>query len=203
MDLNVAQGRARARLAALAARAGAARRRPRGRMAGFLAAAAACLALGMLLVACGGEEEGAGAKQTTADAVTGADGGDASKAPGSDAPEDEPSDDPLDDETAIKATLDKVLTGVEPAMACGDLVTDRYLRRSFGDRAGCEAAQRDLEAADSAGVSQVVILPDSVAQALAKPRGGLYGGDRLRAELVLGDGVWKLDSLRSNVPVGP
>jgi len=154
-------------------------------------------------VAACGEDDDASANQTTAAAVTGADGGDAQKAPGSDAPEDEPAPDPLDDEAAITDTLDMVLTGADPAVACGDLVTERYLRRSFGDQAGCEAAQRDLEAADSAGVSQVVVFPDSVAQAVAKPRGGLYDRDRLRAELVLDEGIWMLDSLRSNVPVGP
>ena len=52
-------------------------------------------------------------------------------------------------------------------------------------------------------MTQVVIHPDSVAQALARPKGGIYDGQELRAELVLDDDVWKLDSLRSNVPVGP
>ena len=47
------------------------------------------------------------------------------------------------------------------------------------------------------------MLPDSVAQASAEPRDGIYDGEQLRAELVLDDGVWRLDSLRSNVPVGP
>ena len=48
-----------------------------------------------------------------------------------------------------------------------------------------------------------MVQPDSVAQASVTPKGGVYDGERLRAELVLDDGVWRLDSLRSNVPVGP
>ncbi len=62
---------------------------------------------------------------------------------------------------------------------------------------------KDAKPADDAGVKQVVINPDSVAQALARPKGGIYDGQELRAELVLDDDTWKLDSLRSNVPVGP
>ena len=82
-------------------------------------------------------------------------------------------------------------------------MTERFLRRSYGDAAGCEAALKAAKPADDAGVSEIVINPESVAQALAHPKGGIYDGQKLRAELVLDDEIWKLDSLRSNVPVGP
>ena len=94
-------------------------------------------------------------------------------------------------------------SALTPQTACGERVTDRFLRRSYGDDVGCEAALMDAEPANDAGVAQIVIHPDSVAQALARPTGGIYGGQKLRAELVLDEGIWKLDSLRSNVPVGP
>jgi hypothetical protein len=159
------------------------------------------VALAVGLGACGDDDA---PMQTTAPAVTGAaDTTDAEKAPGTEAPEDEPSDDPTSDRTAISTTLEAVLTGTDPRQVCGDLVTERYLRDSYGGASGCEGAQSDAKPARAVRISRVVILPDSVAQASAKPDGGLYDGDLLRAELVLDAGFWKLDSLRSNVPVGP
>jgi hypothetical protein len=51
-------------------------------------------------------------------------------------------------------------------------------------------------------VSEVRIDGDA-AKALAVPTGGPSDGERIRVELVRGGGVWKIDSLRSNAPVGP
>jgi hypothetical protein len=166
----------------------------------FTGAVLACLALCGGAAACGSDD---GSPQTTAAAVTGANETDNQKAPGTDSPENEPSTNPADDEAAITDTLEQVLAGSDPERACTELVTERFLRRSYGDEAGCRAAQKSTPPAKTAGVSQVVIEPDSVAQALSRPQGGIYDGQRLRAELVLDDGTWKLDSLRSNVPVGP
>jgi hypothetical protein len=166
-----------------------------------LAALIVAFALAPALAGCGDDEP-----QTAAPAETGATqstGTTTSSEPGSSPDEDEPSADPADDEDEIVATLEVVLAGGDPAKACGEAVTERFLRRSYGDAAGCEAALAEAKPASDAGVMQVVVLPESVAQALARPKGGIYDGQKLRAELVLDDGAWKLDSLRSNVPVGP
>lgn len=159
------------------------------------------LVASLLWSACGGDDE---PMQTTAAAVTGAaETTDAEKAPGTEAPEDEPSDDPISDETAISITLEAVLTGDDPRQVCGELVTERYLGDAYGGAEGCEGAQDDAKPAKSVRIRGVVVQPDSLAQASATPTGGIYDGERLRAVLVLHDGFWKLDSLRSNVPVGP
>jgi hypothetical protein len=150
---------------------------------------------------CGGADDPA---QVTAPAVTGASElTDAEQAPGTDALRDEPAADPQTDRAAISITLNAVLTGTDPDEVCGELVTERYLREAYGGARGCEAAQADTKTATDVRLSRVDVLPDSVAQASAEPQGGIYDGEQLRAELVLDDGVWKLDSLRSNVPVGP
>jgi hypothetical protein len=109
----------------------------------------------------------------------------------------------VSDRTAISITMEAVLTGTDPRQVCGELVTERYLRDAYGGQQGCEAAQADVKPAGNVKLNRIVVLPDSVAQASAAPKGGIYDGERLRAELVLNDGFWKLDSLRSNVPVGP
>jgi hypothetical protein len=148
----------------------------------------------------GGDEPG----QITAPAVTGAsEVTDPEQAPGTEAPRDEPAEDPHTDRAAIAITLETVLTSTDPVDVCGELVTERYLREAYGGARGCKAAQADTKTATDVRLSRVVVLPDSVAQASAEPQGGIYDGEQLRAELVLDDGVWKLDSLRSNVPVGP
>jgi hypothetical protein len=163
-------------------------------------ALALAAALAISLAACGGDD---GTIQTTAPAVTGAaEATTGQNAPGTEAPEDEPAADPASDREKISRTLEVVLTGSGPSEACGDLVTERYLR-SYGGPAGCENAQGGASAAERVHVSRIVILPDSVAQAAVTPKGGVYDGERLRAELVLDNGTWMLDSLRSNVPVGP
>ena len=173
----------------------------RGRLRGRLAALAAVLVVAPGVVACGSEDE---PTQTTAPAETGASQSGTGTVADDGAPDpDEPAADPVEDEAEIVKTLEAVLAGADPVVACGDSVTERFLRRSYGDAAGCEAAQVGAKPASDAGVRQVVIHPDSVAQALAQPKGGIYDGQKLRAELVLDEDVWKLDSLRSNVPVGP
>jgi hypothetical protein len=164
-------------------------------------AALLVLVTALALQACGGDDE---PMQTTAPAVTGAaETTDAENAPGTEAPEDKPSDDPVSDQTAISITLEAVLTGDDPRQVCGELVTERYLREAYGDTEGCEGAQSNAKPARKVRVSGVVVQPDSLAQASAEADGGVYDGERLRAVLVLDDGFWKLDSLRSNVPVGP
>ena len=168
-----------------------------GRQRGWLTSVAAVIAVGSGIAACGGGPEPA---QAPAPAATG------SSESGSEtaiAAEAEPAADPVDDEEMIVTTLEAVLAGSDPVRACGDSVTERFLRRSYGDAAGCEAAQKAAKPANQAGVSEIVIQPDSVAQARARPKGGIYDGQELRAELVLDGDAWKLDSLRSNVPVGP
>ncbi|CAN5180320.1 hypothetical protein BH24ACT23_BH24ACT23_04290 [soil metagenome] len=161
-----------------------------------------CLTAGagitLLLAGCGGEAD---PLQTTAPAITAGEPGDEAKAPGAVNPADEP--DPATDKTVIESTLASVLEASDPATTCAEALTPRYLRRTYGSRASCVAALGKSDPAKAARVSEIVVLPDSVAQAQARPRGGSHGGDVLRAELVLQGGKWKLDSLRSNVQVGP
>jgi hypothetical protein len=155
----------------------------------------------LALASCGGEDE---PQQVTAPAVTGTDSGaPTATTPAATTPEDEPSPDPETDEEAITATLRSVLTIADPSSVCDELVTENYVEAAYGDVAGCRRAQADASVARDARVSRIVISPESVAQASVMPDGGVYAGERLRAELVLDGGQWRVDSLRSNVPVGP
>ena len=86
--------------------------------------------------------------------------------------------------------------------ACGFFVTDRYLQTTYGTRRGCIRALVPGSAAGSVKVSHVAVEGDR-ATARAVPHGGPSSGETITVRLVKTGSVWKIDSLRSNAPVGP
>ena len=164
------------------------------------AAVAATLTLGF--AACGSDSD---SPQTTAVAVTststqatppsGGSPGNAADGPAATGPDSQAS--------TIEETLRAVLVGADPAQACNALVTERFVRTAYGDRSGCEQAQSKKAAADRIDVSGVAMVSEGHGQAQVKAHGGVYDGQKLRADLVRDGETWQLDSLTSNVPVGP
>lgn len=106
------------------------------------------------------------------------------------------------DEAQIETTIEGVLVSGDPKLACGQLVTQAYLSETYGDKTACEQSQAPGSHAKSVKVSGIEVAGEK-AKAVAVPKGGPSSGDRLRIQLVLEDGTWKVDSLRSNAPVGP
>jgi hypothetical protein len=105
----------------------------------------------------------------------------------------------------IRDVVIAVLATGDPDRACGsDFVTDAYISAAYGDKKGCEQAQTKASAADSLDIQsiEIVKLKPPTAAAKVEPRGGQYDGEKLTITLVK-DGVWKIDSLKSNAPVGP
>jgi hypothetical protein len=96
-----------------------------------------------------------------------------------------------------------VLTSNKPALVCRRLVTRHYLRTAYGDRQGCVRAQAPGSAANSVSSAGGRISGPGTAKMVAIPAGGTYDGERLKVSLVLENGVWKVDALKANVPVGP
>ena len=103
----------------------------------------------------------------------------------------------------IKKTIEGVLGGSDPAAICGSLITERYVKQAYGDTKGCIRSQSKKAAATNLNIAGITISPEAVAQTSVEVKGGVYDGEQLRVVLVLQDGNWRLDSLRSNVPVGP
>lgn len=104
---------------------------------------------------------------------------------------------------AIEAVLAPHPPGAASAQtACGVFVTVRYIRSTYGTRQGCVHALVPGSAADSVAVSRVVISGDH-ATARAIPRGGPSDGETIAVRLIKDRSFWKVDSLRSNAPVGP
>jgi hypothetical protein len=196
-DLEVARGIAGGRLRSMLRNSRLRRRARRGS-----AVAATVLAIAAF-GGCGGD---AGSDQTTAPAVTGASSSAAQAGEdtsGETASQDEPSSDPASDREKITQTIEGVLTGSDPAEICGPLVTERYVEHAYGDSAGCVKSQSKKAAAEKLQIGDIGISPEAVAMTTVRATGGVYDGQQLRAVLVLQDGRWRLDSLRSNVPVGP
>lgn len=195
-DYRVARGIAGGRLRSML-RPRPNRRSPRSRVA----AAALVAALLVVLTGCGA----GGGDQTTAPAVTEASTGSALSDSGSVGmpSQDEPAGDPATDRAKIEKTIKGVLGGSDPGEICNSLVTARYVKHAYGDAAGCMKAQSKKAAAKKLEIGSISISPEAVASTAVQAKGGVYGGEQLRVVLVLQDGNWRLDSLRSNVPVGP
>jgi hypothetical protein len=164
---------------------------------------AACLALG----ACGGDD--AGDEPTAAGGDSAAPQAQKSPPPAPDATaaEDEPSEQGVGEvagapEPAIRAAIEDAIASGDPDRACRRAVTDAYLRDAFGDAAGCRAAQSPGFAARAVEVGEISIDGES-ARTTVRARGGPYEGERLRVRLLREGGDWKVDRLRSDVPVGP
>ena len=95
-----------------------------------------------------------------------------------------------------------VLVSGDPEVACRQYATVRFLAESFGGLAGCRQATNPRSAADSVRLRGLVVNGNR-ARVVAIPRGGSSSGQRIRVTLVVRGGNWRVDSLRSNVPVGP
>lgn len=103
-------------------------------------------------------------------------------------------------EEAVEDTVVAVIGGGDPASACGDLVTERYVRTAYGDTRGCRAAvpkQGSFRVQVSA-----VRVNGSKATAKAEPAGGPNKGETIAVKLVDEKG-WRVDSALSNAPAGP
>jgi hypothetical protein len=107
------------------------------------------------------------------------------------------------DDLLIRAAISAVLASRDPAQACDHYTTSAFIQGAYGDVNGCKAAVgAPGEAARSVQVSGVSVSGDK-ASALAIPSSGPSKHERLQVQLLKQGGVWKVDSLVSNAPVGP
>jgi ABC-type glycerol-3-phosphate transport system substrate-binding protein len=102
----------------------------------------------------------------------------------------------------VRKAVDAVLTSSDPAVACGQFVTQRFLQVAYGGRQGCVQAQGPGSAAKSL-TSYKAELNGRTATATAKPVGGPYDGAKIKVSLVRGGPGYQVDALHSNVQVGP
>ena len=108
----------------------------------------------------------------------------------------------LSPQAQIDLAIKGVLASGVPGLACSRYATKRHVERTFGSRTGCVQSTVPGSAASSVEVRKVDI-DGAEATATALPTGGPSGGERIEVALIRSGGLWKVDSLRSNVPVGP
>lgn len=102
----------------------------------------------------------------------------------------------------IDYAIKGVLASGVPALACEQTATQNYVKTTFGSKAGCQQSTIPQSAATSVVVTAIKIK-GSKSTAKARPSGGPSNGEIIAVKLVRQAGVWKVDSLRSNAPVGP
>jgi hypothetical protein len=192
--------------------------RDRGGRAGALAALAALCVL--LLAACGSDDDGDGAtggglygsaqegasEDSTATEPVEEPSGASSEGAGESGSEDEGGSGgeavELPPREAVRVSLTAVLAGGDPEAACGSFVTETYLDTAYGGRGGCVGAQAPAAVAKTLDLRSIAVDGDR-ARAIVVPNGGVLDGQKLTVGLVLEGGVWRVDSLRADVPVGP
>jgi hypothetical protein len=106
-----------------------------------------------------------------------------------------------DAQAAIERSLATVVGGGDPELVCEELATAHFVRSAYGTIEGCHDAVAAQRAVDVRVVDIATHGPTATAAVL--PLEGPTEGERQKAQLVHQEGVWKVDALRSNAPVGP
>ncbi|MGI9556808.1 MAG: hypothetical protein ACR2N5_02585 [Solirubrobacterales bacterium] len=138
-----------------------------------------------------GEADGDGQREKRADRP------DEGEGPGGSGKKRKPSD-----EKQIRAAITGFLVSGEAEIACGEAVTEGFLRQAYGDRQGCIGAQTSGGTARSVRVERLDV-EGATAFAIGVPKGGASAGQRLEIDLVKKRGQWRIDNLFADVPVGP
>ena len=105
------------------------------------------------------------------------------------------------DEELIRATVADFLMKADAPGACTKLVTPQFVKRSYGDVNGCEAARKPSAMAKAVAIEPVDV--DMGTMVTAKPKGGVFDGESLKVTLINLDGQWTIDKISSNAKVGP
>jgi hypothetical protein len=115
-----------------------------------------------------------------------------------------PDDNGQSDQQFVSQAAISFLSGPNAARVCDSGITPAFLKKAYGNRSGCIAARKPASLADSARLSDIQIK-QGTATLSADAKGGVYGkGQKLNMGLVRdGTGVWRVDTVKSNVPVGP
>jgi hypothetical protein len=108
----------------------------------------------------------------------------------------------LPPEAQVDLAIKSVLASGVPGLACRRYATERYVEKTFGSRGGCVQSTLPASAAQTVVVTKIEI-DGHRATAVARPSGGPSDGETIRVGLVRSDGVWQVDTLKSNAPVGP
>jgi hypothetical protein len=152
------------------------------------------LAAALVLASCGGGDSGSTSATSNASSTTSS----ASESSTTTSAKQEGDHPTIERAGNPRFTLETVLA----RGACGNYVTDHFVEVAYGSEQACEQATKSGGTASSIEVRSLD-TSGNTATATVIPKGGPSSGDKLTVELVNEGGIWKVDSLKSNVPVGP
>jgi hypothetical protein len=108
-------------------------------------------------------------------------------------------------DTTVKAAATSPQDSLNAVLVKGDCaraVTPRFVNAAYGSEQACKQAAQAGGTAKSIDVRSVD-TNGGTANATVIPDGGPSSGDKLTVTLVKEGDDWKVDSLKSNAPVGP
>jgi hypothetical protein len=108
---------------------------------------------------------------------------------------------PASDEKEIRATVTTYLVKPNDPTVCDELITPAFLKRAYGNRAGCVAARKPSALANSVTIKPLEGGTGTMVS--AKPKGGVFAGQTLKVTVINIDGKWMIDKISSNAKVGP
>ena len=103
---------------------------------------------------------------------------------------------------SIEGAIRGFLTSSDPEVVCRKAPTDRLIEEAYGELQGCIDAQSSGSSARSVELAGAVEAGEG-ATVVAVPKGGPNDGERLKITLVRVGRDWRIDKIRSDVPVGP
>jgi hypothetical protein len=108
----------------------------------------------------------------------------------------------LPPQARVDLAIKSVLASGVPDLACTQYSTERYVKTTFGGRGGCIKSTLPASAAQTIDEKKIEIKPHK-ATATIVAHGGPSDGETIKVTLVRQGDVWKVDTLKSNAPVGP
>lgn len=106
---------------------------------------------------------------------------------------------------AAQAAANAFLVSKDAAAVCDDGITPALLKKAYGDRKGCIAARKPAALAEDVAIRSSTLNGPKRATIVANAKGGSYGkGEKVTMAVVSDDtGAWRVDTVKSNAPVGP
>jgi hypothetical protein len=84
--------------------------------------------------------------------------------------------------------------------ACGDFVTEEFVRTAYGGEQNCIASRRP------AGLAREILVSggdEDSTRLVVVPEGGTYDGVEVEVRLIEEKGSFRVDRLEADVPAGP
>ena len=105
--------------------------------------------------------------------------------------------------TSAVGAVHAFLSAPDAEAVCDEVLTEEFLRKAYGDRAGCIAARNPASLADPGAKVEVGPPSNAGTRVDTEPVGGIYDGQKLQITVIQEGKAFLISEVQSNVPVGP